>query len=227
MYVYVYRLSARWYVQDCSRNCGRGVVYLTWPTKTPEYPERRNGSWSCTTYSFMYLPCSVYSWQFSTLNGSPQHTVITERFYSNDRRYSILFSNIILIFSPTAICLIYISVLGLTAGAHRLWAHASFKSHTALKTFLVFAQTLMCQVRTQYATSSVIIIGVGIGKSLKLINLPNKSISVYHCLNLYDYFKNKKKIKLVFAFKKQLKFVYKFIIVFDTIISRKKYVFLK
>lgn len=44
-----------------------------------------------------------------------------------------------------AICLIYVSVLGLTAGAHRLWAHASFKSHTALRVFLVFAQTFICQ----------------------------------------------------------------------------------
>lgn len=46
----------------------------------------------------------------------------------------------------TAICLVHISVLGLTAGAHRLWAHAGFKAHTILRIFLTFAQTLLCQV---------------------------------------------------------------------------------
>lgn len=54
------------------------------------------------------------------------------------------FTQIALIF--TAICLVHISVLGLTAGAHRLWAHASFKANTALRIFLAFAQTLICQV---------------------------------------------------------------------------------
>jgi len=43
------------------------------------------------------------------------------------------------------VCLIHVSVLGLTAGAHRLWAHASFRANTALRGFLIFAQTLMCQ----------------------------------------------------------------------------------
>ncbi|XP_025404877.1 delta(9)-fatty-acid desaturase fat-6 [Sipha flava] len=43
------------------------------------------------------------------------------------------------------ICLIYLSVLGLTAGAHRLWAHASFKANIFLRQFLAFAQTLICQ----------------------------------------------------------------------------------
>lgn len=50
----------------------------------------------------------------------------------------------------TAICLIYISVLGLTAGAHRLWSHASYKANIFLRGFLALAQTLMCQVGFKY-----------------------------------------------------------------------------
>jgi len=38
-----------------------------------------------------------------------------------------------------------VSVLGLTAGAHRLWAHISFKASIVLRVFLAFAQTLICQ----------------------------------------------------------------------------------
>lgn len=38
------------------------------------------------------------------------------------------------------------SVLGITAGAHRLWAHATFKANIVLRAFLALGQTLMCQV---------------------------------------------------------------------------------
>ncbi|KAL5235913.1 hypothetical protein ACI65C_003323 [Semiaphis heraclei] len=43
------------------------------------------------------------------------------------------------------ICLVYVSVLGLSAGSHRLWAHLSFKANIVLRGFLAIAQALICQ----------------------------------------------------------------------------------
>ena len=43
-----------------------------------------------------------------------------------------------------------LSCLGITAGAHRLWSHRSFKAKTPLRIFLVALQTLAMQVRVTY-----------------------------------------------------------------------------
>lgn len=66
---------------------------------------------------------------------------------------SILNSIFLIIF--IAICLIHVSVLGLTVGAHRLWAHISFKAATILRVFLAFSQTLICQVYANHQTFGV------------------------------------------------------------------------
>ncbi len=39
------------------------------------------------------------------------------------------------------------SALGTTAGAHRLWAHRSYKATLPLKIFLALCQTISCQVK--------------------------------------------------------------------------------
>lgn len=47
------------------------------------------------------------------------------------------------------------SVLGLNAGAHRLWAHLSFKASTVLRGFLAISQALICQVCTNYQNGNI------------------------------------------------------------------------
>lgn len=74
----------------------------------------------------------------------------TTIFYSDYLNFIYVFLLFTTIIFFTAIFLIYVSVLGLTAGAHRLWAHASFKASIILRQFLAFGQTLMCQVRTNW-----------------------------------------------------------------------------
>lgn len=88
--------------------------------------------------------------RFSKLNGSPYFTV--SLFF----QYNILIKLFILslytykyVEFPTAVYLVHFTVLGTTAGAHRLWAHASYKAHIALRAFLALGQTLNCQVRIE------------------------------------------------------------------------------
>ena len=40
-----------------------------------------------------------------------------------------------------------LSALGITAGAHRLWSHRSYKARMPLRVFLATLQTLAIQVR--------------------------------------------------------------------------------
>lgn len=40
----------------------------------------------------------------------------------------------------------HLGILGITAGAHRLWAHRSYKARWPLKLFLAYIQTLAFQV---------------------------------------------------------------------------------
>jgi fatty-acid desaturase len=42
-----------------------------------------------------------------------------------------------------------LSVLGATAGAHRLWAHRSYSASTPLRILLMICQTALGQVRKQ------------------------------------------------------------------------------
>ncbi|CAL8145716.1 unnamed protein product [Orchesella dallaii] len=39
----------------------------------------------------------------------------------------------------------YLANFGITAGAHRLWSHKSYKANLPLRVFLMFAQTIACQ----------------------------------------------------------------------------------
>lgn len=45
----------------------------------------------------------------------------------------------------TGLCLVLLAVLGLTAGAHRLWAHRSYEANTGLRVFLMLCHTLAGQ----------------------------------------------------------------------------------
>ena len=42
-----------------------------------------------------------------------------------------------------------ISAVGITAGAHRLWSHRSYKARLPLRVFLIIANTMAFQVRSQ------------------------------------------------------------------------------
>lgn len=50
------------------------------------------------------------------------------------------------LFFVTAILLYHYSGLGITAGAHRLWAHRSYKAKFPLRLILVIANTLAFEV---------------------------------------------------------------------------------
>lgn len=54
---------------------------------------------------------------------------------------------ILFIIFPTAFVLYVMSGLGITAGAHRLWAHKSYKAKWPLRLILVAFNTLAFQVR--------------------------------------------------------------------------------
>lgn len=40
------------------------------------------------------------------------------------------------------------SALGITAGAHRLWSHRTYKARLPLRVFLIIANTMAFQVRS-------------------------------------------------------------------------------
>ena len=46
-----------------------------------------------------------------------------------------------------------ISALGVTAGAHRLWSHRSYKARLPLRLFLIIANTMAFQVRSQLCSA--------------------------------------------------------------------------
>lgn len=104
----------------------------------------REIQWPCVLY-YVYLHFSaligvhlgIFQAKWTTIFYSKYILFIFHNLYIQLLQYTF----------SAAVCLIHVSVLGLTAGAHRLWAHASFRANTALRGFLVFAQTLMCQVR--------------------------------------------------------------------------------
>lgn len=49
---------------------------------------------------------------------------------------------------PTAYLYYVISALGITAGAHRLWSHRTYKARLPLRLFLIIANTMAFQVRS-------------------------------------------------------------------------------
>lgn len=51
------------------------------------------------------------------------------------------------IYGFLGLSLVLLGVLGVTAGAHRLWAHQSYKASTRLRVFLMLCQTLVGNVR--------------------------------------------------------------------------------
>lgn len=55
----------------------------------------------------------------------------------------------IIIFLITAIFLYQCSGFGITAGAHRLWAHRSYKAKWPLQLLLMILNTIAFQVRNQ------------------------------------------------------------------------------
>lgn len=62
-------------------------------------------------------------------------------------RENYLYVIILFIIFPTAFVLYVMSGLGITAGAHRLWAHKSYKAKWPLRLILVAFNTLAFQVR--------------------------------------------------------------------------------
>lgn len=55
----------------------------------------------------------------------------------------------VMIFLITAILLYQLSGIGITAGAHRLWAHRSYKAKWPLQLLLMILNTIAFQVRNQ------------------------------------------------------------------------------
>lgn len=46
-----------------------------------------------------------------------------------------------------------ISALGITAGVHRLWSHRTYKARLPLRVFLIIANTMAFQVRSQLCSA--------------------------------------------------------------------------
>lgn len=61
-------------------------------------------------------------------------------------------ANLFMPFLPTAVFCFLISALGVTAGAHRLWSHRSYKASLPLKIFLGLANSMSFQVHTHTHT---------------------------------------------------------------------------
>ena len=55
------------------------------------------------------------------------------------------------------------SAVGITAGAHRLWSHKSYRARTPLKILLAFMQTAAFQVLRDVALLTLIIIIIFLG----------------------------------------------------------------
>lgn len=53
-----------------------------------------------------------------------------------------------------AVLLYYLTgALGITAGAHRLWSHRTYKARLPLRVFLIIANTMAFQVRSQLCSA--------------------------------------------------------------------------
>lgn len=52
--------------------------------------------------------------------------------------------------SVAATILTFLGIIGVTCGAHRLWAHRTYKATPALRVFLMLCQTAAGQVRKSY-----------------------------------------------------------------------------
>jgi stearoyl-CoA desaturase (delta-9 desaturase) len=48
-----------------------------------------------------------------------------------------------------------VSALGITAGAHRLWSHRTYKARLPLRLFLIIANTMAFQVRSWHCAALV------------------------------------------------------------------------
>ncbi|KAK4883139.1 hypothetical protein RN001_006458 [Aquatica leii] len=59
--------------------------------------------------------------------------------------FILIFNGAYLLTTLFSLCLICLGVIGVTAGAHRLWAHRSYEANTSLKVFLMLCQTLVGQ----------------------------------------------------------------------------------
>lgn len=51
--------------------------------------------------------------------------------------------------------LTFIGILGVTSGAHRLWAHQSYKANTTLKIMLMLCQTMAGQVSLYFISGTL------------------------------------------------------------------------
>lgn len=61
----------------------------------------------------------------------------------------VLFTNAYLTTVIFTAFLSFIGIIGVTCGAHRLWAHQTYKANTYLKLFLMICQTMAGQVNTK------------------------------------------------------------------------------
>lgn len=60
---------------------------------------------------------------------------------------TVLFTNAYLTTVIFTALLSFIGIIGVTCGAHRLWAHQTYKADTLLKLFLMLCQTMAGQVK--------------------------------------------------------------------------------
>lgn len=63
----------------------------------------------------------------------------------------ILFTNTYFTTVIFTLLLIFMGVIGSTCGAHRLWAHKTYKANTFLRTILMLCQTMAGQVGIYFA----------------------------------------------------------------------------
>lgn len=65
---------------------------------------------------------------------------------------TVLFTNAYLTTVIFTALLSFIGIIGVTCGAHRLWAHKTYEANTSLRLFLMLCQTMAGQVSFRFYT---------------------------------------------------------------------------
>lgn len=93
------------------------------------------------TLSFITPVCALHGFLscLYSFGGRPTFVLLCLKFCSNG-------SNTL--FSFVAVLCFMVSALGITAGAHRLWSHRTYKATLPLRVFLTIANSMAFQVST-------------------------------------------------------------------------------
>lgn len=119
----------------------------TTPNEAPVKGFKRDASWPSVLF-FIHLHILGLYGIFVMFTSASWLTIVFSMlwFLRGFLKITLILWNFLSTYTEIALTLTVLGILGATAGAHRLWAHGTYKATNGLKIFLMLCQTIAGQV---------------------------------------------------------------------------------